>query len=114
VDVLGDPYFYGPDAFEPPYDFFTWGLIQEVYREEVEDEDYLPAYHLPFPLPRTWSLSHTAHLIRQACLPEPLSRLAVVAEYIASSTHPPQADRPCRASGSNSCTEGPTGDGTRN
>lgn len=92
VDVLGDPYFNGPDAFEPPYDFFAWGLIQEVYREEVEDEDYLPAYHLPFPLPRTWSLTQTAHLIRQAHLPEPLDHLAVVAEYIAASTGNPWLD----------------------
>ena len=92
VDVLGDPYFNGPDAFEPPYDFFAWGLIQEVYREEVEDEDYLPAYHLSFLLPRTWSLTHTAHLIRQACLPEPLNYLAVVSEYIAGSTGNPWLD----------------------
>ena len=92
VDVLGDPYFYSPDAFEPPYDFFAWGLIQEVYREEVEDEDYLPAYDLPCPLPRTWSLSHTAHLIRLAKLPEPLSYLAAVADYIAASTGNPWLD----------------------
>ncbi|MCA9875719.1 MAG: hypothetical protein KC441_18740, partial [Anaerolineales bacterium] len=92
VDVLGDPYFNGPAAFEPPYDFFAWGLIQEVYRGEVEDEDYLPAYHLPFPLPRTWSLTQTTHLIRQAGLPEPLNHLAVVAEYIAASTGNPWLD----------------------
>ncbi|MAU00698.1 MAG: hypothetical protein CL608_26435 [Anaerolineaceae bacterium] len=92
VDVLGDPYFYGPDAFEPPYDFFAWGLIQEAYREEVEDEVYLPTYHLSFPLPRTWSVTRTAHLIRQARLPEPLNHLAIVAEYIAGSTSNPWLD----------------------
>lgn len=92
VDVLGDPYFNGPDAFELPYDFFAWGLIQEVYRGEVEDEYDLPAYHLPFPLPRTWSLTQTAHLIRQAGLPEPLNYLAIVAEYIAASTGNPWLD----------------------
>ena len=86
VDVIGDPAFNGPDAFQPPYDFFAWGFIQEVYRGDVEDADYLPDYPLPFPLPRTWSLSRTAQLIRQAGLPEPLNHLAVVAEYIANST----------------------------
>ncbi len=92
VDVLGDPFFNGPDAFDPPYDFFAWGLIQEAYREEVEDEVYLPTYHLPFPLPRTWSVTQTAHLMRQANLPEPLNHLAVVAEYIAGSTGNPWLD----------------------
>lgn len=92
VDVLGDPFFNGPDAFDPPYDFFAWGLIQEAYREEGEDEVYLPTYHLPFPLPRTWSVTRTAHLMRQANLPEPLNYLAVVAEYIAGSTGNPWLD----------------------
>jgi len=92
VDVLGDPYFYGTDAFEPPYDFFAWGFIQEVYRWEVEDEGYLPEYGLPFPLPPTWSLTRTARLIRQAGLPEPLCYLAVVAEYMASSAGNPWLD----------------------
>jgi hypothetical protein len=92
VDVVGDPTFNSPDAYEPPYDFFVWGLIREVFGGEVEDEDYLPAYHLSFPLPRTWSLSRTAHLIRQADLPEPLNHLAVIAEYIAGSVGNPWLD----------------------
>ena len=90
--MLGDPYFHGPDAFEPPYDFFVWGFIQEVYRWEVEDESDLPEYCLPFPLPPTWSLTRTARLIRQAGLPEPFCHLAVVAEYIASSAGNPWLD----------------------
>lgn len=92
VDVLGDPFFNGPDAFDPPYDFFAWGLIQEAYREEVEDAVYLPTYHLPFPLPRTWSVTLTAHLMRQAALPEPLNHLAIIADYIAGSTGNPWLD----------------------
>jgi hypothetical protein len=92
VDVLGDPYFYGPDTFKPPYDFFAWGFIQEVYRGEVEDVVDLPAYDLPFPLPSTWSLTRTTSLIRQASLPEPLCHLAVVAEYMANSTGNPWLD----------------------
>lgn len=92
VDVLGDPIFYGPDAFKPPYDFFAWGFIQEVYRGEVEDVVYLPEYDLPFPLPPAWSLSRTAGLIRQAGLPEPLCHLAIVAEYMANSVGNPWLD----------------------
>jgi hypothetical protein len=92
VDVLGDPYYYGPDAFDPPYDFFAWGFIQELYRPEVEDESLLPEYPLPFPLPRDWSLARTANLIRQAALPEPLCHLAVVADFIANNTGNPWLD----------------------
>ena len=92
VDVLGEPFFNGPDAFDPPYDFFAWGLIQEAFQEEVEDAADLPTYPLPFPLPRTWSVTLTAHLMRQANLPEPLNHLAVVAEYIAGSIGNPWLD----------------------
>ncbi|MCA9943356.1 MAG: hypothetical protein H6656_00445 [Ardenticatenaceae bacterium] len=86
VDVLEDPYYHHPDTFKPPYDFFVWGFIHEMFGPEVEELRYLPEYPLPFSLPRNWSLEETARLIRQASLPEPLSHLALIADYIAART----------------------------
>ena len=86
VDVLEDPYFHHPDTFKPPYDFFVWGLIHEMFGSEVEDLSCLPEYLLPFSLPRNWSVEETARLIRQARLPEPLCHLALIADYIANRT----------------------------
>ena len=86
IDVLEDPYYHHPDTFKPPYDFFVWGFIYETFGSEVEELSYLPEYPLPFSLPRNWSLEETARLIRQARLPEPLSHLAWIADYIAART----------------------------
>ena len=86
IDVLEDPYYHHPDTFKPPYDFFVWGFIHEMFGPEVEELSYLPEYPLPFSLPRNWSLEETARLIRQARLPEPLSHLAWIADYIANRT----------------------------
>ena len=86
IDVLEDPYYHYPDNFKPPYDFFVWGLMHEMFGPEVEELCYLPEYPLPLSLPRNWSLEETAKLVRQARLPEPLSHLALIADYIAKRT----------------------------
>ncbi|MCB8980596.1 MAG: hypothetical protein H6657_24565 [Ardenticatenaceae bacterium] len=86
IDVLEDPDFHHPDTFKPPYDFFVWGIVHEMFAPEVEDLSCLPEYHLPFFLPHNWSMAQTAMLIRQANLPEPLSHLALIADYIANRT----------------------------